>query len=477
MSRITKLKIKNLFGISEFEASGKDIELLGANGTGKTSVIDAIRFALKNSSSRDFIIKEGSDEGEIIIETDIGLSINRKVRQGKAPYKSIKEQGKDVIRPEEYLKGIFTNLQLNPVEFLSMSVNEQNRIILDMIDFEWDMEWIKEQFGEIPPDINWEQNILAILDDIQSENGFYFQKRQDINRDIRNKKAFIEEIVSDIPEDYNIQFWENYDLGQVYKKIESIQNNNRIIEKAKQSLSNVENKIRAFKADLEIDKSAIDKEIDYTKSNLKEEKSKLLERIREIQKEEEGIEQKRSDRVKLAEANYEKNVSEFNAEIKQYEVDASLPLKDVSNLQQEADNAEKMKKHINEYRRMISYQEDVSNLNKESEELTQKIEKARTLPGEILRVSSIPIDNLTVIDGKPLINGLPISNLSEGEKLELCINVATQNKDTLNLLLIDGVEKLSTERRSSLYSRLKEKNVQFIVSRTTDSKEMTVIEL
>lgn len=53
MAKITKILIKNLFGISEFEADSKSIELLGGNGTGKTSVLDAIRLALTNRSSTE----------------------------------------------------------------------------------------------------------------------------------------------------------------------------------------------------------------------------------------------------------------------------------------------------------------------------------------------------------------------------------------------------------------------------------------
>lgn len=60
VAKITKIKIKNLFGISEFEADSKSIELLGGNGTGKTSVLDAIRYALTNRSSRACIVKQGA---------------------------------------------------------------------------------------------------------------------------------------------------------------------------------------------------------------------------------------------------------------------------------------------------------------------------------------------------------------------------------------------------------------------------------
>ena len=85
--KISKIKIKNLFGITEQELDGKSIEISGANGVGKTSVLDAIRYALTNSSNRDYIIKNGSTEGEILIETDTGLSINRKKRTNSSDYK------------------------------------------------------------------------------------------------------------------------------------------------------------------------------------------------------------------------------------------------------------------------------------------------------------------------------------------------------------------------------------------------------
>ncbi len=83
-----------------------------------------------------------------------------------------------------------------------MSKNEQNRAILDLIEFDWDLNWIREQFGEIPQGVNYEQNILQVLNDIQADNGVYFQSRQDINREIRNKKAFIDDIAKDIPSGY-----------------------------------------------------------------------------------------------------------------------------------------------------------------------------------------------------------------------------------------------------------------------------------
>ena len=81
------------------------------------------------------------------------------------------------------------------------------------------------------------------------------------------------------------------------------------------------------------------------------------------------------------------------------------------------------------------------------------------------------------MSGIPLINGLPVSNLSDGQKLDLCVDVALQKPNGLQIILIDGVEKLSTKMRESLYTKCKERGLQFIATRTTDDPDLTVIEL
>ena len=64
--KTTKITIKNLFGIRETTLDGKSVEISGPKGSGKTSVLDAIRYALTNRSDRDYIVHQGADEGEII---------------------------------------------------------------------------------------------------------------------------------------------------------------------------------------------------------------------------------------------------------------------------------------------------------------------------------------------------------------------------------------------------------------------------
>ena len=475
--KITKIKIKNLYGITEYEGDGKSVELSGTNGAGKSSVIDAIRYALTNKSNRKYVVRNGETEGEILIETDNGLRINRKARTNQADYKSVKQNGHEVGSPETFLKDIFTPLQLSPVEFMEKSEKEQNAILLDMIQYDWSLQTIREWFGEIPDWVSYDQNILQVLNDIQSENGMYYRNRQDVNRDIRNKKSFVEDIADAIPSGYDAEKWENENLGQLYQEIERIRKENEQIEKAKRFIEQRDNKVRSFEADKEIKLSALERSFTAERERLLKENERLQAQLRENQTMLAGMEERKADKAEVIVKEYEANVAKYDSSVEEYKELSEKEVQDYSELQNQTSYAEEMKSHLNEYRRMVDLQNEVERLKAESEDFTQKIEKARSLPGEILETATIPISGLTVVNGVPLIHGLPISNLSDGEKLDLCIDVAIQKPNGLQIILIDGVEKMSTKMRTDLYQKCKDKGLQFIATRTTDEEDLTVIEL
>lgn len=472
--RITKIKIKNLFGISETELDGRNIELSGSNGTGKTSVIDAIRYALTNQSDRDYIIRNGEKEGEILIEAGAGLYINRKKRTDKADYKSIKEAGREIGSPESMLKTLFTPLQLNPVEFTQMTKAEQNRVILDLIEYDWDLNWIREQFGEIPPDVNYEQNILQVLNDIQSEKGYYFQERQNVNRDIRNNRALIEDISKDIPSGYQADKWEAFDLSAKYHELEKIRQSNDLIMRAKAFKDSFDNKMRGYEAEKEISISSNERAIASERESLKASIERLKAEQFATEEKLKGLDTKLEDKNRVAIAEYETKVAKLQKDIGTANEYIDKPIVDTTALSDEISTAEEMKRHLNEYARLKAKEEETEQLTEVSNEFTRKIELARKLPGEILETATLPVTGLTVENGIPLINGLPVTNLSEGEKLELCVDVALSKPNSLQVILIDGVERLSDSNRDRLYAKCKEKGLQFIATRTTNSDELEI---
>ena len=477
--KISKLKIENLFGIEQLELDGKSVELTGSNGVGKSSVLDAIRLALTNNSKRKYVVKNGKTEGRIFVKLDDGTSIDRKKRIDKSDYKSIKdENGNEINSPEAFLRDIFTPLQLEPVEFLSMNEQEQNRILLNLIEFNKDKkEFIKEKFGEEINWVNYDESILEILNQIQAKEGKYYQDREEINRNARNALAIAADIAKDIPENYDINKWRNYTLSDKYEELNKNKDFNAKIDKSIAYKEDYENKIKQIETIENNTLLQIEKDKVEEKNKIITEMQDLKNRIELLQKDLENVDVK-----------YEKTIAETKSETvaEKAKLDENIKVanewasKDKINteiLENELKIAEEMKGHINEYDRMIEMQQNAENLKNVSEGLTNKIELARTLPGEILKEVNIPVKNLTVENGIPLVNGLPVGNLSEGEKLQLCVDVTLSDNNNLKLILIDGTEKLSEENRKKLYEICKEKGLTVIATRTTNEDTLNIIEL
>ena len=476
--KISKIRIKNLYGIEQLELDGKSIELTGTNGIGKSSVIDAIRLALTNDSKRKTIVRNGEKEGSIYIETDTGLKIDRKKRTDKSDYKSIKdENGNEINSPETFLKEIFTPLQLEPVEFLTMSEKDQNKLLLNLIEFDQDKkEYITEKFGPIDW-VDYSNSILEILNEIQDKDGQYYQNREEINRNIRNGNAIINDIVKDIPEDYQAEKWRNYTLSDKYEELNKMKSFNEKIDKSIAYKQDYENKIKHLET-IESNKLLnIETEKNTTKNNIEKQIEEYKSKIALLEKDLENIDNKYSTVISETKSETIAEKAKLDENIKVANEWASKERKDTDTLEQELKTAEQMKGYLNEYDRAMEMREKVKSLEETSQALTDKIELARKLPGEILATAKIPVKNLTVKDGVPLVNNLRIQDLSEGQKLQLCVDVSLSDINNLKIILIDGTEKLSDENRKKLYEICKEHGLQVIATRTDNSDELIVTEL
>lgn len=472
------IKIRQAFGVHETQLTDKSVELTGRKGTGKSSVLDAIRYALTNRSNRDYVVKQGADEAEIIIETDTGLRIDRKRKAAMDTSQlGLKENGLNVPRPQTFLDDIITPLQLNPVEFIQKPAAEQNRIILNLIDYKWDMSTITGWFGEIPKGVDYHQNILSVLNQIQADNGVYYQTRQQINSDKLFKRKMAEDIAASIPDGYNVEKWEQYDTGAKYQELNKIQQENSKIQRAKMFRDSYENKLRGIQADRDIAISNAKDAISAEREGLEKTIERLKAEIRAAEDKLTTLDGKLQDKVALARADFETAKTKLDADTGVANEYADRQPTDTAALQSEIDTADAMKKHLNEYYRMVQTQKEVEELQAQSDALTEKIELARRLPGQILKEAKIPVEGLTVKDGKPLVNGLPLSNLSDGEKLDLCVDVAISNPSGLQIILIDGTERLDDKSRAALYAKCKAKGLQFIATRTTNDDELKVTEL
>ena len=343
--KIRKLKIENLYGIQEFEIGDKSIELTGNNGVGKSSVIDAIRLALTNNSKRKYIVRNGENEGRVYVKLDDGVTIDRKKRTDKSDYKSIKDKnGNEINSPETFLKDIFTPLQLEPVEFLNMSEQEQNRILLNLIDFKEDKaEFIKRNFGELPSWVDYNNSILEILNEIQSKDGGYYQDREEINRNVRNGQAIVNDIAKDIPENYDADKWRNYTLSDKYEELNKMKSHNDKIDRSIAYKENYDNTIKGYKGELDSKLSKIFLRKAQERDSISTKIEELKSQITSYEKDLENLDNKYNVENTKAQSEYNEKVAKLEENIKVANEWASKEKENTDILENELKIAEEMK--------------------------------------------------------------------------------------------------------------------------------------
>lgn len=484
MRKLSTIVFKNVLGISEATLQPKDVNIIsGAKGTGKTSFLDGIEVLISNKCSRKQIVKNG--ETEAILYGEIGnIIIDRKLRTKKSDAIKVTEDGNPVTSPQTFLNSLTDGLQFNPIKFYEADEKEQNKILLGLLDITWTMDDIYEWFGERPAGIDYEQHILSVLDQIQSNKGQYYLKREDLNRSRKSKEAVIADIRKGIPQDFDIKV-KDIKLSEKYDEISKLEQRNNNIKKAQELAAGHANVIAGIQSASDAEKSALDlkyankrQEFNDTKT-LKENRIKDLEnQIKLINGEIEQIIMNRADLVHQQEAE-SKNIDALtaekietaNAKLGEYKayIDKHTPT-DVEPMKVAAEKVEHLQSFVREFERIAVIQDDIEKLAEESAVLSDKIDKARYLPGELLKTAVLPIDGVTVEAGAVLIHGLPIGNLSDGEKLELSIKIAEHKAGDVGIVLIDGFEKLNPSEQTSFIEQCKQTGLQYFITNVKDGE-------
>ncbi|MTI49442.1 MAG: hypothetical protein FH761_16540 [Firmicutes bacterium] len=279
MSRIKRLSIRNFLGVKEFDLEASKINIFrGPNGHGKTSILEAIAKAYTGKKWEDrspVIVKDDSDEAMIFIEQDDGMSIDRRIRTNKSDYLKIFKDGKATGSTESELRELISGEMFRPIAWLQKDIKEQTEDILNMLEIDWSKEDIEKWFGKVPKGVSLDKHILKVLKDIEQ---IYYDERRDVNREIRENKAIVDDILSDLPDKYDGEYWEKVNLSDLYDKLNKAIDHNNQLEKRKERLESISDSIDSIKLKY---KELIDKE-----EKSKDQEIKSLENIIQMDKDE-----------------------------------------------------------------------------------------------------------------------------------------------------------------------------------------------
>lgn len=252
-------------------------------------------------------------------------------------------------------------------------------------------------------------------------------------------------------------------------------------QKAKADLeSELQAKIQELQAEYSERISVVDTKANKDKENLKKqleltkEESKDLISINENKissKEQEllGIDDLEKAEIKAVDEKITAEIEKEEIRVgKAAEYLKNNEVKDIEPLQKQADEVADMQSYLREWDRMVDIRDNkLAAKERYSNDLTARIDKARELPGELLKTAKMPIEGISVdAEGFIRINNTLIDGLSDGEKLELAMRIAKAQAGELKVICIDKFESLNPKAQTKLLEEMSSDEYQYFVTST-----------
>lgn len=152
---ITSIQITNLGGFASFliPAMGSVITVTGKNGSGKSSLLDAIKYLAQNGHDPS-LLKAGTDAGEIVATFSDGTQCRAKVTKEGTERSWRPKDGKRWTRGREFIDKVCAAIDYDPIAFLDLKPKQQAEKLLEICDVQATHEEILEAVADAQDEAN-----------------------------------------------------------------------------------------------------------------------------------------------------------------------------------------------------------------------------------------------------------------------------------------------------------------------------------
>jgi hypothetical protein len=406
---LTAENIKKLSAV-EIRPDGALVQITGRNGQGKTSVLDAIWWALAGASHiQSTPIRKGADRarirldlGEIIVTRTFGKKKTEDGSEGELTT-TITVENADGARfpsPQKMLDSLLGALSFDPLAFSRMEAREQ-------------LEMLKQ----FVPSVDFAA--------IEKANAEDYGKRTDLNRQAKTLRAQADRMIvgEDVPD-------QPIDEAALIVQLEEAGQTNASIEQRKGARANAAQKIEANRS---------------AAASARTDAKKLLDQAEALDREAEDL------AAKLANA-------------------GALPEPiDTSGLRQKIEAARETNRLVSLKTERKKCEAEIARLQAESLALTDAMEKREKVKRDAIASAELPVAGIGFGDGCILLNGLPFDQASDAEQLRASVAIAMAANPKLRVIRVRDGSLLDEDALRLVGEMAEERDYQVWVERVDSS--------
>ncbi|MEN5275816.1 AAA family ATPase [Brucella sp. TWI432] len=409
--------IKRLVAV-EIVPGSNLVQITGRNGQGKTSILDAIWWALDtNKVVQSRPLREGEEKG--FVRLDLGEYIvtkTFKAKEGGEVTKSLTVQNRDGAKygnPTELLSKFIGDLTFDPLAFSRMKAQDQVKALRALV-----------------PDYDF--NVA------DAENKRDFDKRTDVNRKVRELGLRLDAII--VPDDAPTEAVSSADLMEELNK--AMDHNT------------------AVQTDIN-NRDKLNQRIFHMRENVQSRRRTIEDLQRRISEEQTEIE------------HAESSIAEMDKELANMgDISALIEIEPISQKIAAAEETNKLVAVRAEKEKLASEKQQAE---QESQALTTAIDQRKEASAQAVKQANLPIDGLQLSEDSVLFNGIPFDQASDAEQLRVSIAIAGAMNPQLRVIRVRDGSLLDDEAMKVLEDYANEKDLQIWIERVDSSGEIGVV--
>lgn len=432
--QINHIRISSILGIDQLELSPKGFTTIsGPNGTGKTSVLEAIKGALASGHDAT-LLRNGAEKGEIVLVLDDGMEISKTVKAGTSNT-AVRRDGKKIDRPAEAIKALTDALSVNPIDFLLAKPKDRTRVLLEAMPLEADTEHLTEIAG-VPVSAQPGVHALHVIDQVHKQ---VYDARTGTNRAVKEKQATINQLEAAVPPAPEGVEGDEQELEQRIAK--ATEERDTLLGKITAKLTGLRTKTQQ---DIDAVRAEVQRKIDEAKAD----GQAKVDAINAEQAEQEG---KAAAAREKAHATHTETTTPLQAQLQV--------------IRNDREAAGRRKQTLDT---IATMQTEYEQLKAEADQQTGALAAIEQYKSDLL--ASLPIPGLEVRDGEIYRNGVIFDRLNTAQQVEVAVEVAKLRAADLGVVCVDGLELLDSNTLDAFKASALDSGLQLFITRVTDGE-------
>lgn len=445
---VERIEAVNFLRFASFELSPDKLTILrGKNDQGKTTVLRMLELCVRGAEHPEKVVHDGAQKGIVTLTLSNGYTLRRSfTAAGNEYFDVLDERGHKVPSPQAYVnRWLGEYRDFNPLAWLAMEPREQVRVLLQAVNVTLTPAEFAAATGRVAPEgVDFSAHGLLVVDELRAH---YAEERKVENRLADQKRKAAQEARATLPAEKPVITKSR--MEAVLAELQGAKSAHDAFEARRLAAT---------------DHAAAVARINDAKARERAEQSEIAEEIARLRLQIVRLEEKHAASVARMTKHDDDLSSLASTAPPSDEEKAAINarIRDANAAAAELKAAERI---IARFAEVESLEQEAIDAAAEAAVIDSTI---KIIDGELRRTlmakAQLPVGNLTIEDGRILVDGHELGYLAESQRMRIAVSIARALRPALRMIVLDGLEQIDLPTFEKFLEEIRGDGFRYIAS-------------